>query len=347
MKKITALIFITPAVLLTAAVLTLSVLFYWPFFQPKETQKVDIIVPWGAGFDEVTAALKERQIIRNKTCFKLTARLLGETRALRAGKFTLHQNMANKAALDALVYGPQSYFVITLPEGYPSRRYAAILQQELGLDSIKFMQFVTDTAFIQELGWEEASLEGYLYPETYHFTYGVEEKNVIRTLVQSFRNTVPDSFWAAAEEQGMSRRQAVTLASIIEGEAMLDHEMPLISSVYHNRLDQGMRLQADPTIQYIIPDGPRRLLNRDLKIDSPYNTYLYAGLPPGPINNPAVNAIRAAVYPAETPFLYFVADGKGGHTFSRTLTQHLNAKRKFDQIRKEHRRKERNAQREE
>ncbi|MDZ7722583.1 MAG: endolytic transglycosylase MltG [candidate division KSB1 bacterium] len=255
--------------------------------------------------------------------------------------------MSNKSALDALVRGPQSYFSVTLPEGYAARRYAGIFQKKLGLDSLNFMQLISDTNFIQKLGWEDPSLEGYLYPETYHFTYGVTEKQVIRTLVQQFRSTVPDSFWVAAEEQGMTRRDAVTLASIIEGEAMLDREMPLIASVYHNRLERDMRLQADPTIQYIIPESPRRLLNRDLKIDSPYNTYLYAGLPPGPINNPAVNAIRAAVYPAETSFLYFVADGKGGHTFSRTLTQHLNAKRKFDRIRREHRRKELNAQREE
>lgn len=330
--------------LIVTAGLTLSYILYWPFIPLSDAKEIDVIVPWGARFEQVTDTLKSRDIITDRTLFKITARLLGETQKLRAGKFTLHTHMSNNAALDALVHGPQSYFSITLPEGYASNRFAGIFHKELGLDSVLFMHLVTDSTFIKSLEWNEPSLEGYLYPETYHFTYGVTEEQVIRTLVQQFKETVPDSFWAAAEERGMSRREAVTLASIIEGEAMLDKEMPLISSVYHNRLKRGMRLQADPTIQYILPDGPRRLLNRDLRIDSPYNTYMYAGLPPGPINNPAVNAIRAAVYPSQTSFLYFVADGKGGHSFSRTLTQHLNAKRKFDQIRREYRRKQRESQ---
>jgi len=134
---------------------------------------------------------------------------------------------------------------------------------------------------------------------------------------------------------GLSTNDVLALASIIEGEAMIDSEMVFISSVYHNRLKKGMRLQADPTIQYIIPDGPRRLLNRDLEIDSPYNTYKYAGLPPGPISNPGILAIRAAVSPAKTDNIFFVADGKGGHIFTKTLRQHLRAKAKFDEIRRE------------
>lgn len=347
MKKTLKYFLATTIAVVLLGVISISVILYWPFYYPGKREKIDVIVPWGAGFDQVTDTLKSREIICSKTMFKFAARILNETQNLRAGKFTLKKNMANKAVLDALVYGPQSYFKITLPEGYASRRYAGILSNELTLDSVKFMQLVYDTTFIQELEWEMPSLEGFLYPETYHFTYGVDEKQVIRTLVQQFKKTVPDSFWHAASEKGLTRREAVTLASIIEGEAMLDSEMPLIASVYHNRLNKGMRLQADPTIQYILPEGPRRLLKSDLRIDSPYNTYLYSGLPPGPINNPAVNAIRAAVYPAQTSYLYFVANGEGGHTFSKSLTQHLNAKRKFDQIRRELLRKERESQGEE
>jgi UPF0755 protein len=145
---------------------------------------------------------------------------------------------------------------------------------------------------------------------------------------------VHDSLKTRAEEIGWTLNQALTLASIIEGEAMVDTEMPLISSVYHNRLDIGMPLQADPTIQYIIPDGPRRLLYRDLEIDSPYNTYKYKGLPPGPINNPGIRAIKAALYPADTDYLYFVANGDGTHSFSENYSQHRRAKRRFDEYRK-------------
>ena len=132
----------------------------------------------------------------------------------------------------------------------------------------------------------------------------------------------------------MTEVEVLTLASIIEGEAIYDRERPIISGVYHNRLNTGMRLQADPTIQYIIDESPRRLLNRDLKIDSPYNTYLYNGLPPGPINNPGLESIKAALYPESNDYFYFVARGDGYHTFSKTKEQHNKAKRDFQKVRR-------------
>ena len=127
--------------------------------------------------------------------------------------------------------------------------------------------------------------------------------------------------------------QVLTLASIIEGEAVLDHERSIVSALYHNRLRSRMRLQADPTIQYIIPDGPRRLFSADLEIESPFNTYIVWGLPPGPVNNPGLKSILAALYPAQVDYLYMVANGDGSHTFSRTMDEHLRAKRRFDRIR--------------
>ena len=130
------------------------------------------------------------------------------------------------------------------------------------------------------------------------------------------------------------RHQILTLASIIEGEAIYDSERPIISAVYHNRLKRGMKLQADPTVQYIIKDGPRRLLNKDLRIKSPYNTYLYEGLPPGPINSPGFKSLNAALYPDENDYLYFVAKGDGYHTFSKNEKEHERAKRAFQRVRK-------------
>jgi UPF0755 protein len=141
---------------------------------------------------------------------------------------------------------------------------------------------------------------------------------------------------------GMTETEVLTLASIIEGEAIYDRERSIISGVYHNRLQMGMRLQADPTIQYIIEGSPRRLLNKDLQIKSPYNTYLNDGLPPGPINNPGIESIRAALNPAETNYLYFVAKGDGYHTFSKTKAEHNKAKRQFQKVRREAKRKKLN-----
>ncbi len=183
------------------------------------------------------------------------------------------------------------------------------------------------------LGVNAASLEGYLYPNTYSFFWGVSPREIIRTMVQEFYHHVGDSLRQRAAALGLTVHQALTLASIIEGEAVVDSERALIAAVYHNRLRQGILLQADPTIQYIVPGPPRRLRNRDLEIASPYNTYRYPGLPPGPVNNPGLVSIRAALYPAPVNYLYFVARGDGSHVFSRTLEEHLRAKRDFDRVR--------------
>ena len=348
-KKVIFLVLITVGVLTTAACAVFCYVIYFPFSPAKNAQQVDILVRWGASFGRVANELSEKGVIRNVDQFKFTAELFDKTQKLRVGKFTLKRGMSHYAALDALVNGPQSYVSVTLPDGYDSRRFAHILEKHLEIDSVKIVNLVADSVFIRELGMETPSLEGFLYPETYQFTFGVGAKQVLRTLVNQFRKMAPDSLFRAAEAMDWSISDVLVLASIIEGEAMVDAEMPIISSVYHNRLKIDMRLQADPTIQYIIPDGPRRLLHRDLRIDSPYNTYLYKGLPPGPINNPGIKAIHAAIFPAETNYLYFVANGDGTHSFSVSYKEHLQAKSKFDEIRKrvetEKRQKELNEQR--
>ena len=165
--------------------------------------------------------------------------------------------------------------------------------------------------------------------------YGGTELEIIETLVREFKKNISDSLLIAAKNLNLSLHQIVTLASIIEGEAGIDEERPVISAVYHNRLKKNMKLEADPTIQYIIPDGPRRLTKSDLTIDSPFNTYLHTGLPPEPINNPGKKSIYAAAFPVKQPFLYFVATGDGRHAFSKTLQEHLLAKKKLDRLRKE------------
>jgi UPF0755 protein len=181
---------------------------------------------------------------------------------------------------------------------------------------------------------EAQTLEGYLFPETYKFSLAMAERQVVRLMVDHFFGILDSRMRRRARDMGMSVHEVVTMASIIEGEAVLDHERPLISAVYHNRLQKRMRLQADPTVQYAIPDGPRRLFNRDYRIDSPYNTYRHYGLPPGPIMSPGEASIRAAVDPAEVGYLYFVAQGDGSHIFSRTMQEHEAAKRKTRRARR-------------
>ncbi|MCH7773727.1 MAG: endolytic transglycosylase MltG, partial [Bacteroidetes bacterium] len=162
----------------------------------------------------------------------------------------------------------------------------------------------------------------YLFPEVYKIYENSSPKEVLKIFYNGSEEFFVDSLERRAEKLGFTIHEVLTLASIVKGETNTVEEMPRIAGVYHNRLRIGMRLQADPTIQYILPGGWRRLLHEDLEIDSPYNTYRYAGLPPGPINNPGKNATLAVLYPEKHKYLYFVANGNGGHNFSRTLNEH-------------------------
>ncbi|MBN1997796.1 endolytic transglycosylase MltG [candidate division KSB1 bacterium] len=330
MKKIIIIAFVLLLVVLAGSV---TYLFFWPIRPDSET--VDFKIRWGAPISAVAAGLQQQGIVRSDKQFVFVVRLLRKLKRIRAGMFKLPKNSSNYKTLDRLINGPQTFVRITIPEGVDSRWIASVVAKKLDLDSLRFINWVNDPSFMNQLGIDASSLEGYLYPETYYVTYGLTEKEILKEFVNQFKNAVPPELFNAGEQNGFTMNEIMTLASIIEGEAVLAHEMPVISSVYHNRLKKSMRLQADPTIQYIIPGKPRRLLNRDLAIDSPYNTYRYAGLPPGPINNPGLDAIRAAVNPKQTGYLYFVATGDGGHRFSETWKGHLRAKAQFDAVRKQ------------
>ncbi len=303
---------------------------YWPPTLPPAGQVVEIKIKFGTTPDSIAHLLAQNKVVRSAEGFMRALKYLRKTTALRAGRYSMPYPISNARAIKILTEGRQVYSKITIPEGYTAKRIARLMQQQMQIDSTLFMQYVHDKDFIQKLGIDAPSLEGYLLPETYFFTYGMNEAQIIQHLVGQFKRSVWDSLCQRARQMGFTPHQLVTLASIIEAEAILDDELPIISSVYHNRLKLGMPLQADPTIQYIIPDGPRRLLNRDLQIPSPYNTYLHRGLPPGPINNPGVKAIHAAMHPEATEYLYFVANGTGGHSFSATLRDHLRAKTVLD-----------------
>jgi len=192
------------------------------------------------------------------------------------------------------------------------------------MDSAAVVKKAKDTSFIDSLGLNVHSLEGYLLPDKYDLYERSTPTEIIGIFYNNFKKFMTDSLRMRADSLGYSMHQILTLASIVEGETNKKEEMPLISSVYWNRLKIGMPLEADPTIQYLLqPDGWKRLLYKDLKVKSPYNTYVNTGLPPGPINNPGREAILASLYPADTGYLYFVADGKGGHRFAENYSQHL------------------------
>ena len=287
----------------------------------------------GIRLKRMASRLRERSIIADETAFRIAVKMMRASKKLQAGRYRFEGRMSNAAVIGRIRMGITVYTTVTLPEGSTASRMAGILSRALGADSTAFMACVRDPEFCQALGIGASTLEGYLYPDTYRFNDGEIPVTVLGRMVSRFKEMFHDSLRRRSELMGFTVHQIVTIASIIEGEALLDAERPVISAVYHNRLRRGMALQACPTIQYLLPDGPRHLLNRDLTIDSPYNTYLHPGLPPGPVNNPGRKSILAALYPAPVGYLYMVANGDGSHAFSTNLRDHNAAKKRFNRIR--------------
>jgi len=264
----------------------------------------------------------------------LAVKALGYEKDIPAGRFKLIKAQTNFDIIDQLVNGVHLNKQVTIFEGWTVSMIARVLEEKLGMDPEGFENACNNSLLLWKWGIAAESFEGYLFPETYRFSEDESPQEIVGRMVEEYKKNFNDDLRMRMKDIGMTEREVITLASIIEGEAIYNRERPVIAGVYHNRLKLGMRLQADPTIQYIVEDGPRRLLKKDLKIDSPYNTYLNYGLPPGPINNPGLESIKAALYPADTEYLYFVARGDGYHNFSRTEEEHNKAKREFQKLRR-------------
>lgn len=330
-----------------AAVSILFFLLVISIFKPlpsasELSSAVTVKIPSGMNFSQVSDSLYRKGLIHNKHLFQLLGVLSGKDQEIRSGLYRIPNEFSSWQILNYLTAGNNVTIKVTIPEGVTCEEIAGILQGKIEIDSAAFVMLANDSTFVRSLGIQTGSLEGYLLPETYYFDWKMSEKDLLNFLVnRTLKLFDSDSVRQRLSELDMSVNKILTLASIIEGEALVDSERVIISSVYHNRLRRGWKLQADPTIQYILPGKPRRLTYRDLEIDSPYNTYKYAGLPPAPINNPGKKSILAALYPAETRYLFFVATGDGGHRFSRTTEEHAYWKKQFDQVRRKVRREKR------
>jgi UPF0755 protein len=246
---------------------------------------------------------------------------------IKPGRYTIPPGLSTYQLLQFLHASPQDEVRLMIPNGVEQSRIAGIVAANLDIDSAAFMAATRDPRLLFSLGIRASSTEGYLFPGTYNFPWSSTPNEVISFLVGRFRSYCADSIGNA--DAGMGEHRLLTLASIVEAETPLDGEKPLIASVYLNRLKKKMRLQADPTVQFAIPGPARRLYYKDLEIESPYNTYRHAGMPPGPICNPGAPAIMAVLRPASTGYLYFVANGRGGHTFAPTLEAHARNIRNY------------------
>ena len=280
----------------------------------------------GMSARRIGALLEERGLIRSARVFEWATRLQGHSHQLEAGTYYLSGTSNVFGIIQNLLEAPVRFRRITIPEGLTRHEVAGLLHRNAGIDSSRFVALSQDSNLIRQLGIDAPTLEGYLFPETYFFDMETTEAKVIRLMVEEFHNVLADSLYRHLHRLGLSLHQVVILASIVEREARIETERPIISAVFQRRLAYNRRLESCATVEYALGVHKTRLTNADLQVDSPFNTYRHHGLPPGPIGNPGLASILAILYPAETDYLYFVARGDGGHIFSRTNEEHERAK---------------------
>lgn len=282
----------------------------------------------GDNLRSAASKLESGQVIFNKYIFIALGRLLGKQDHVIPGEYRFNNGLTYLNVLNT-VTDPQIIrtVTVTIPEGLNIRQIGRLLQRQIGLDSARFVEESKNDSIIKLLGLDSGvvNLEGFLFPDTYQFffTGANREKDVISIMAAQFRRKITPEIREEMKQKNLTLNQLITMASIIEGETRFEPEKKTISGVYYNRLKNGMRLQADPTVQYVLPGGPKnRLLYSDLKFPSPYNTYLNKGLPPGPINNPGLSSILASLQPEDNKYLYFVAKGDGSHYFAENYEGH-------------------------
>ena len=290
----------------------------------EQSATTRITIPRGAGLAAVAESLYANDVVASPGIFRFYARLSGKERQIPAGTYDIPTGAPVRDVLAVLVRGRPVDRQLVMPEGLMLTEVAVAVERQLGVSADDVLAAARDSTLIAYLGVPAETLEGYLFPDTYRVPIDVDARGLVRRMIEEFDDRWTPAWDARADSLGLSRHEVVTLASIIEGEVRHDPDRRFVSSVYHNRLRRGMRLQADPTVIYAL-GRRRRLFERDYQTPSPYNTYLIDGLPPGPIGQPSEESLEAALYPAATDLLYFVARPDGHHVFSRTHAEHMRA----------------------
>ncbi len=292
-------------------------------------QAVTFDIAQGSSVREIGRELADAGIVRWPLAFVMYERLQGGSRAIQAAEYAFgpHLTLASVAAVLAAGGRPQTVW-ITIPEGFTAVQIGGVLQAHRIGTKAEFLAVAASTD-LRFGGAESRGLEGYLFPDTYEVRRDATARDVANLMTATFMRKLPRDYMSAARKLGLTVPQIVTVASLIEREAKVDVERPIMAGVYYNRLHRGMPLQVDATIEYALPSHKTELSLSDLKIDSPYNTYLYTGLPPTPIANPGAASLNAAFHPAATDYLYYVYKGGGRHAFSTTLEQQVEAERRY------------------
>ena len=288
-----------------------------------------VTIPAGATLQAVADSLAAHGVVRDSRRFRVVARLKGLERQLQAGVYDLRVGERIDTVLAVLSEGRTASLRFTVPEGLTVRDLASLVESELRIPAESVVAAARELSQAGAIAGAGPVLEGYLFPDTYVLPVGVTAAQLVDRMVEGFGATWLPSWTDRLDTLRLTRNELVTLASIVEGEARLDGERRTIAGVYHNRLRRRMPLQADPTVQYAIElatgERPGRLYLKDYRFPSAYNTYLRPGLPPGPVASPGRASIEAALYPADVPYLFFVARGDGSHEFNATYREHVNA----------------------
>ncbi len=307
-----------------------SVLNYLQIFSSRKNgQDVAVSIAQGSSTGDIATVLEDKDIVKSSFIFKLVVKHTKTGDMLQAGDYTLNTGMSMMEIIENLKKGQAAKtYDFTVPEGFTSRQIARLLKEKGSIDEQEFLDTVKTGKginFKYSHLLKGHSLEGFLFPDTYSVYKDSTSREIIEKMVKRFEEVVPSNIEQIAKKRGLSFYKIIVLASLVEREARIEDERPLVSAVYYNRIKLDMLLECDATIQFLFDKPKEILLYKDLEIDSPYNTYKYKGLPPGPIANPGLPSIKAALYPASVDYLYYVVKGEGRHKFSKTFEEHQKA----------------------
>jgi UPF0755 protein len=296
---------------------------------PGVSKKIELEIPKGSTFRQAIEIFSKEKLIRDKNLFLFISRVSGLDRKIRAGYYSIYESMSPLDIFKMLKKGQIIEYEITIVEGDSLREIAEKLSEKGIMSKNDFMLLSSDENFLASYTIDAPTFEGYLFPDTYKIPKGMDPEDAIGTMINKMREKYSGKLRARTSELGLSEREVLTLASIIEKEAKTDEERALISAVYHNRLRKGIPLQADPTSIYGIKSSREKITTKDLQRRTPYNTYVIKGLPPGPIASSGIKSIIAAMYPADVPYIYFVSNDDGTHRFSVTREEHISAVKSY------------------
>jgi UPF0755 protein len=297
------------------------------------SQPAEVRVDQGDSLATVVRKLREQKVISNETLFALWARFRGAEKKIHRGLYRFDVKVTPYEVLDRLVTGKGIFLTVTIPEGMTIKDIADLLEKLKVVDKEKFLAEANNPQLLATLGLQDKGLEGYLFPNTYSFIPSTPEKDIIIAMAEQFRKASQPLLVRPNGIQQLTPHEIITLASIIEKETGIEAERPLVSAVFHNRLKRQMPLQSDPTVIYGLKEFNGNLTRKDLHDPSPYNTYRITALPPGPICNPGLSSIKAALYPANVSYLYFVSKNDGTHLFSDTIESHNQAVKTYQPAR--------------